>query len=86
MYCEPYKEIARMLTNPGDIEDIYDKYRGLSITFPMKLYCRSYVYEYLSENCDKKDKKEMAKHLGLTERRVRQLISQIKKDIKKQES
>lgn len=62
------------------VEKIYDRYKGLTITFPKKLYNREFVQQYISENYKKKSVQEMARALDLSERRVRQLLKDIKKN------
>ena len=60
------------------VEKIYDRYKGLTITFPKKLYNREFVQQYISENYKKESVQEMARALDLSERRVRQLLKDIK--------
>lgn len=64
-----------MLNSTEEVEKIYNHYKGLTITFPKKLYSKKFVLQYILANCGKKSVKEMARELDLSERRVRQLLS-----------
>ena len=77
-YCEIYKELADMLGDISDVEKIYNRYKGLTITFPKKLYSAEYVFQYIEENYGKETVQTIARHLGLSERRVRQIIQDMK--------
>lgn len=79
-YCEFYQELYRMVNDSEAMQEIYERYRGLTITFPKKLYSKEYVHKYLAENYGKVKIQVMARHLELSERRVRQLISEIKRE------
>ena len=79
-YCEFYQELYRMVNNSEAMKEIYERYRGLTVTFPKKLYSKEYVHKYLEENYGKVKIQDMARHLELSERRVRQLVSEIKRE------
>ena len=61
---------------------IWSYYRGLSVQFPQRLYSKEFTRKFIAENLDTMKPKEMAKHLNLTERRVRQRA----KDVKEREN
>lgn len=79
-YCEFYQELYRMVNDSDTMQEIYERYRGLTVTFPKKLYSKEYVHRYLKENYGKVKIQTMARHLELSERRVRQLVSEIKRE------
>ncbi len=76
-YCGVYKELAELLGDAATIK-IWKQFSGLSITFPQKLYSIEYRKEFIMEHQCTMKPSEMAKILGLSERRVRQIIVEIK--------
>ena len=62
----------------AEVEKIYNRYRGLTITFPKKLYNKQFVLQYILENYGKETTQEIAKALDLSERRVMQLLKEIR--------
>ena len=76
-YCETYKELAELIGTAAVIK-IWRHYSGLTITFPRQLYSREYIREYIAANAGVMKPKEIARNVGLTERRVRQIIHDIK--------
>ena len=69
------KELAELIGETN--KRIWSYYRGLSVQFPQRLYSKEFAKIY-SENLDTMKPKEMAKHLNLTERRVRQIAKDVK--------
>ena len=78
-YCEVYKELAELVGESG-AKKIWTHYRGLSIQFPQRLYSKEYTRQFIGENLDTMKPKEMAKLLSLTERRVRQIVKEMKEE------
>ena len=74
-----YKELAEILGDAATIK-IWKRFAGLNITFPQKLYSKEYRRRFIDENLATMKPRDMAKSLGLTERRVRQMISEIQKE------
>lgn len=72
-YSGVYKELAELLGDAATLR-IWKRFSGLNITFPQKLYSIEFRKEFISENMQKMKPSEMAKTLGLSERRVRQII------------
>lgn len=66
------------MENVTEVEKIYNRYRGLTITFPKKLYNKQFVLQYILENYGKETTQEIAKALDLSERRVMQLLKEIR--------
>lgn len=84
-YCEIYEDLADLLEDVREVEKIYNRYRGLTITFPKKLYNRQFVLQYILENYGKETTQEIAKNLDLSERRVKQLLKEIREDSSRKE-
>lgn len=78
-YCEIYRELAELI-GENNSKKIWNYYRGLSIQFPQRLYSKEYTKKYIKENIDNMKLKDIAKHLNLTERRVRQIAKETKED------
>lgn len=72
-----YKEIGKMA---GDdvARKLWEKYGGLTVSFPKNLYSNEYAKEYIRKNNGKVNPSKMAKILNLTERRVRQIIKELR--------
>lgn len=77
-YCEIYEDLADLLENITEVEKIYNRYKGLTITFPKKLYNKQFVCQYILDNVGKETTREIAKSLDLSERRVKQLLKEIR--------
>ena len=67
-----------------EVEKIYNRYRGLTITFPKKLYNKQFVLQYILENYGKVTTRDIAKNLDLSERRVKQLLKEIRESSRKE--
>ncbi len=80
-YCEIYEDLAGILKDITEVEKIYNRYRGLTITFPKKLYNRNFVMQYIEENHGKESIHEIARNLDLSERRVKQLLKELKEKV-----
>ncbi len=76
-YSGVYKELAELLGDAATMK-IWKRFSGLNITFPQKLYSKEFREEFIRENMDLMKPAEMAKALGLSERRVRQIMVGIK--------
>ena len=70
--------MAEILGDIGEVEKIYNRYRGLTISFPKKLYNRKFVLQYILENQGKETTQVIARNLDLSERRVKQLLKEIR--------
>ncbi len=76
--------MAILLEDTTEVEKIYNRYRGLTITFPKKLYNRQFVLQYIIENYGKETIQEIAKDLDLSERRVKQLLKELREGGRKE--
>ena len=77
-YCDIYKDMADLLGETA-VYKIWNRYAGQTINFPRKLLSRSYTKDYIRENKDTMKPSELAHELSLSERRVRQIISEIRR-------
>ncbi len=76
-YSGVYKELAELLGDAAT-QKIWRRFSGLSITFPQKLYSKEFRIDYIRHSMQQMKPAEMARVLGLSERRVRQIIVEIK--------
>lgn len=78
-YSGIYKELSELLGDNATIK-IWKYFSGLNVTFPQRLYSKEFTRAYIAENMNDMKPAEMAKTMGLSERRIRQIIAEIKKD------
>ncbi len=77
MYAGVYGEIAELL-DEASVMVLWKYFRGTTVNFPQKLYDQTYVRQYIKDNMNKKSAYQMAYKLGLTERRIRQIMKEVK--------
>ncbi|MCR5701156.1 MAG: hypothetical protein K6G76_03305 [Lachnospiraceae bacterium] len=75
-YTSVYGEIAQVLSNPRDVEKIYELLKGQTVSFPQKLYSKEYMKEYINKNYGTETAREIASVLGISDRRVRQIAKE----------
>lgn len=80
MYSTVYRELDSMIHDEDIIREIHERYKGLTITFPCKLFSNGYIRNYIASNIGKEKVQVMASYLGLSECRVRQLIKEIREE------
>ena len=73
-YSGIYKDMVEVLGEEITLK-IYENYRGQQVTFPMRLYSKSYILEYLNKNYNGKNLKELSRKLGYTCNWLQQVIS-----------
>ena len=78
-YSGIYRELAEILGDAATVK-IWRRFSGLNITFPQKLYSKEFRKDYIKENMEEMKPGEMAKVLGVSERRIRQIIMEIRDD------
>ena len=66
-----YKEMAELLGDAAALK-MWNRYAGVSVSFPKQLYSR----EFIHDNSDVMKPSDIARTIGLTERRVRQIIKE----------
>lgn len=77
-YNRVYQELAGVLNNERQVHAMWEHYAGVSVTFPKSLYSRKYTRQLIEEAMDKEKPASIARRTGLTERRVRQIIREIR--------
>ena len=78
-YCQFYEELANLLESEENVKKLHDHYKGLTVTFPVKLFSKEYELQYVKENYGNgKKTHEIARYLNLTERRIRQMVKEIR--------
>ena len=78
-YCDVYKELVEIV-GAATTRKLWKHYHGLTIQFPQRLYSRTYSRDFVRENMETMTTKEMATQLSLTDRRVRQISREIRRD------
>lgn len=73
-YSGIYKDMVEILGEEITLR-IYENYRGQQVTFPMRLYSRKYIIEYLMKNYNGKNLKELSRKLGYTSNWLQQVIN-----------
>ncbi len=76
-YSGVYKELAELIGDAATLK-IWKRFSGLNITFPQKLYSIDFRKGFIMENMEAMKPSEMAKALGLSERRIRQIVKEIR--------
>lgn len=76
-YCDVYKELCQIV-GEENMRKIYMFYKGVSVQFPQGLYSKVYIYSFIEKNMDTMKASEIAKKFSLTERRIRQIIKEIR--------
>ncbi len=75
-YSGVYMEMVEILGEEATLK-IYENFRGQQVTFPMRLYSKSYVEEYIIKNYNGKNIKEISRNLGYTCNWVQQVINKL---------
>lgn len=78
-YSGVYKELAELIGDAATLK-VWKRFSGLNITFPQKLYSKEFREEFIRENMGTMKPSEIAKILGLSERRVRQIKIKIRQE------
>ena len=78
-YCDTYRELAELI-GVNNTKKLWQRYHGLSFQFPQRLYSYEYTRQIISENMDTMNPKELATMLNLTDRRVRQIITELRRE------
>jgi len=76
-YAELYKELAGLIGDAA-VRKLWKAYGGVTITFPTRLYSRDFTRQFIGKNMSSMKPSEMAKELRLSERRVRQIMREIR--------
>ncbi len=71
---EPYEEIAEIIGVEATVA-IFNELKGQQITFPTRLYKKSYVIKEVNLRYDGGNLKELAREFNYTERWIRTFIN-----------
>lgn len=72
-YSGIYKDMFEVLGEEITLK-IYENYRGQQVTFPMRLYSKLYILDYVRKNFDGNNIKRLSRELGYTEKWLKELI------------
>ena len=78
-YAGIYRELAEILGD-NSVNKIWKHFSGMNVTFPQRLFSQEYTRDYIKAHWDDMSASEIARVVGLSERRVRQIASDIKKE------
>ena len=79
MYAGVYKDFAELI-GEHNMKKVYDRYRGLKVDFPKRIYSKEYVMEMLRKYDGKKSVSELAQMFDYSERYIRKLIAEMRED------
>lgn len=77
-YAGIYRELAELLGESA-VNKIWKNYSGTNVAFPQRLFSKEYTREFIASHWDDMTAAEIARVVGLSERRVRQIASEIKR-------
>ena len=77
-FNEVYRELAELLGDAAALK-IWNRYAGINLSFPKQLYSREFIRKFIRENSGVMKPSDIARSIGLTERRVRQIIKEERK-------
>lgn len=69
-----YEEMAQLIGVESTIR-IYECFKGHQVSMPQRLYSVEYVENYVKENYNGKNIKELASKFQYSERRIRQFLN-----------
>ena len=72
-----YREIAEVIGVDATIA-LHKNFQGQQITLPKKLYTRDYIVSQVKSDSNSSNVKYIASEYGYTERRLRQIIKEMK--------
>ena len=78
-YCDLYREMAELIGDTA-VRKLWKVYGGLSVSFPTRLYSSTYRRAFIQHHMDDMKPAEIAQELQLTERRVRQIMREIRQE------
>ncbi|MGI6052678.1 MAG: Mor transcription activator family protein [Bilifractor sp.] len=78
-YSEIYRELASLIGESA-VTKIWKNFAGITVTFPKRLYSSEYTRQYIRQNMGKEKASDIARKLNLSERRVRQIMKEIREE------
>ncbi len=73
-FADIYAEIAGIAGVDVAIA-LHNHFKGQQILFPQKLYNKEYMYNYIRQNYNGRNVRELSQKFGLSDRRIRQIIN-----------
>ncbi len=74
-FAEIYEEIAVEAGEETAVA-IHKLFKGQQILFPQKLYKKDYIYNFIRQNYNGKNVRELSQKFGYSDRRIRQILSE----------
>ena len=75
-FADIYEEIAVEAGTETAVK-IHKLFKGQQILFPQKLYKKDYIYNYIKQNYNGSNIRELSKMFGYSDRRIRQILSSV---------
>ena len=75
-FADIYMEIANA-AGPDTAIMIHKLFKGQQILFPQKLYKKEYIYNYIKENYNGRNVRELSQKFGYSDRRIRQIVREL---------
>ena len=75
-FADIYEEIAVEAGTETAIK-IHKLFKGQQILFPQKLYKKEFIYSYIKQNYNGKNVRELSQKFGYSDRRIRQILSEV---------
>ena len=79
-----YREIAKEISVDVAVE-MFNLFRGQQVIFPQRLYDQAFIVAYIKENYDGHNIRELSHMFNYSDRRIRQIIWQIRRENEKRE-
>lgn len=80
-YFSIYKELSEILgVESKELHDIFQRYKGSQITFPVHLYNKEYICRYIEANYTGRNMGEISRLFGYSEKRMRQIWRDYRKN------
>ena len=73
-FADIYEEIAVAAGTETAVK-IHKLFKGQQILFPQKLYKKDYIYNYIKQNYNGKNVRELSQMFGYSDRRIRQILN-----------
>lgn len=70
-----YKEIATNISVDTAVQ-VHSLLKGQQVIFPQRLYNKNYIRDYIRENYNGRNIRELSQMFGYSDRRVRQILNE----------
>ena len=78
-YAGIYRELAELLGESA-VNKIWKNFSGTNVAFPQRLFSKEYTREFIASHWDDMTAAEIARVVGLSERRVRQIAKEMREE------